>query len=151
MTVKSKKEIRSLFEGEVEKMGFDLVDMTIALSQKNSDIRLFVDREGGITIDECRKVSRAISDLIFSNDLFPKDYTLQVSSPGVDRPLIDEKDFRRNKGKEVEIEYREESEIKKVKGFISSVDNFVHLTGKDEAGISIPMSSIIKGKIQLKW
>jgi len=148
---KSKNEIRNLFESEIEKMGFDFVDMTIALSGKNSDIRLFVDREGGITIDECSEVSRAITDLIFSRGLLSKDYSLQVSSPGIDRPLKNEKDFQRNKGREIELEYRDESEIKKVKGFIVSVDDFVHLAGKSEGDISIPLSSIVKGKIVLQW
>ncbi len=148
---KSKNEIRNLFENEIEEMGFDFVDMAIVLSGKSCDIRLFVDREGGITIDECREVSRAISDLIFSRDLLSQDYSLQVSSPGIDRPLKNEKDFRRNKGRKIELEYRDESEIKKVSGSILSVDEFVHLTGKSEGDISIPLSSVVKGKIVLQW
>ena len=148
---RSTEEIQRMFGDEIEKMGFELVDIKGSFSGKNINIRLFVDKEGGITVDECGEISRTISDLIFRKNLIPKNYTLEVSSPGINRPLKKEKDFKKNIGREVMVEYKENSELKKVQGKIIDVNTDLHLINKKRETFLIPFSEIVKGQIVLKW
>ena len=146
----SKAEIRKIFEDEIQGMGFELVDFKLNISNRESLIRLFVDKDGGITVDECSKISRSISDLIFRKALFDKNYRLEVSSPGLDRPLITKRDFQRNIGRNVILEYKDESQLKQVEGKIISTDDELILEKENDI-ISISYDNILKGKIKLKW
>ena len=146
----SKAEIRKIFEDEIQGMGFELVDFKLNISNRESLIRLFVDKDGGITVDECSKISRSISDLIFRKALFDKNYRLEVSSPGLDRPLITKRDFQRNIGRNVILEYKDESQLKQVEGKIISTDDELILEKENDV-ISVSYNNIHKGKIKLKW
>ena len=147
----SKEEIRKIFEDEVQKMGFDLVDIQLNVTGKAGMIRLFVDRDGGININECSEVSRSISELIFRKDLFPRNYRLEVSSPGLDRPLTTKKDFQRNVGKDIILKYKVESDFKKIEGKIASADDELFIINDKNESFSVPFSNIDKGKIKLPW
>jgi len=147
----SKEEIRKIFEDEVKKMDFDLVDMQLNVTGKAGMIRLFVDRDGGININECSEVSRSISELIFRKDLFPRNYRLEVSSPGLDRPLTTKKDFQRNVGKDIILEYKVESDFKKIEGKIASADDELFIINDKNESFSVPFSNINNGKIKLPW
>ncbi len=73
-------------------------------------IRLYLDREGGITLEDCASMSRLIGDILDVNDIPPGPYNLEVSSPGLDRPLTREKDFLQFKGSRVKIRLKEKYE-----------------------------------------
>ena len=146
----SKAEIIKIFEDEIQGMGFELVEFKLNINNRESLIRLFVDKEGGITVNECSKISHSISDLIFRKALFDKDYKLEVSSPGLDRPLITKRDFQRNVGRNVILEYKDESELKRIEGKIMSADDELILEKENDI-ISVSYNNIHKGKIKLKW
>ncbi len=146
----SKAEIIKIFEDEIQGMGFELVEFKLNINNRESLIRLFVDKDGGITVNECSKISHSISDLIFRKALFDKDYKLEVSSPGLDRPLITKRDFQRNVGRNVILEYKDESELKRIEGKIMSADDELILEKENDI-ISVSYNNIHKGKIKLKW
>jgi ribosome maturation factor RimP len=146
----SKAEIIKIFEDEIQRMGFELVEFKLNINNRESLIRLFVDKDGGITVNECSKISHSISDLIFRKSLFDKDYKLEVSSPGLDRPLITKRDFQRNVGRNVILEYKDESELKRIEGKIISADDELILEKENDI-ISVNYNNIHKGKIKLKW
>ena len=146
----SKAEIIKIFEDEIQGMGFELVEFKLNINNRESLIRLFVDKDGGITVNECSKISRSISDLIFRKSLFDKNYKLEVSSPGLDRPLITKRDFQRNVGRNVILEYKDESELKRIEGKIMSADDELILEKENDI-ISVSYNNIHKGKIKLKW
>jgi ribosome maturation factor RimP len=146
----SKAEIIKIFEDEIQGMGFELVEFKLNINNRESLIRLFVDKDGGITVNECSKISHSISDLIFRKALFDKDYKLEVSSPGLDRPLITKRDFQRNVGRNVILEYKDESELKRIEGKIISADDELILEKENDI-ISVSYNNIHKGKIKLKW
>jgi ribosome maturation factor RimP len=143
-------EIRKSFEDEIQGMGFELVDFKLNISNRESLIILFVDKDGGITVNECGKISRSISDLIFRKALFERNYRLEVSSPGLDRPLITKRDFERNVGRDVVLEYKNEVEVKRIEGKILSADDELILEKGNDI-ISVSFDKISRGKIKLKW
>lgn len=82
---------------------FELVDLEYVKEAGTWYLRAYIDKEGGITVDDCELVSRAFSDLLDEHDFIDDSYILEVSSPGLGRPLKKDKDFDRNIGKEIEI------------------------------------------------
>jgi ribosome maturation factor RimP len=85
-----------------ESMGYGVVDAEFVMENANWFLRVFLDKAGGITIDDCERFSRAFSDALDRDDFIPRAYVLEVSSPGVDRPLATGADFLRHSGELVE-------------------------------------------------
>jgi len=82
---------------------FELVDVEYVKEAGDWYLRAYIDKPGGITIDDCEAVSRKLSDLLDEADFIPDAYILEVSSPGLTRPLKKDRDYDRNIGKPVEI------------------------------------------------
>jgi ribosome maturation factor RimP len=87
----------------VEEYGFELVDVEYVKEGGTWYLRAYIDKPGGISIDDCEAVSRRLSDILDEKDYIEDSYIMEVSSPGLGRPLKKEKDFARSVGKEVEI------------------------------------------------
>ena len=87
----------------IEKHHFELVDVEYVKEAGNWYLRAYIDKPGGITVDDCELVSRAFSDLLDQKDFIDDAYILEVSSPGLGRPLKKDKDFVRSMGEEVEV------------------------------------------------
>ena len=103
--------------------GFELVDVEYVKEGGNWYLRAYIDKPGGIAVDDCEVVSRALSDLLDEKDLIEDTYILEVSSPGLGRPLKKEKDFTRNLGKEVEVRtYRAIDRQKEFTGVLKDFD-----------------------------
>lgn len=92
-----------LLDPIIKEHQFELVDVEWVKEAGNYYLRVYADKEGGITIDDCELISRALSDLLDQHDFISENYILEVSSPGLDRPLKKDKDFARSIGKEVEL------------------------------------------------
>ena len=92
-----------LLQPIIDENAFELVDVEYVKEGGGYFLRAYVDKPGGITIDDLEKVSRALSDKLDEEDFIDDAYTLEVSSPGLGRPLKKEKDFERNLGEEVDI------------------------------------------------
>lgn len=107
----------------IEQNQFELVDVEFVKEGSNWYLRLYVDKEGGITIDDCELVSRAMSDILDREDYIEESYILEVSSPGLGRPLKKDKDFVRSIGSEVEIRlYKPMEKQKEFTGILKSFD-----------------------------
>ena len=125
----SKKEIyeqkaTALLEPIVLEHGFELVDVEYVKEAGTWYLRAYIDKEGGITIDDCEIVSRAFSDKLDQDDFIDEAYILEVSSPGLGRPLKKEKDYARSMGKEVEIRtYRAINKEKEFYGILKAYDS----------------------------
>ncbi|NBH12668.1 ribosome maturation factor RimP [Lachnospiraceae bacterium] len=122
----SKKEI---YEQETEKLlipimeeyQFELVDVEYVKEGATWYLRAYIDKEGGITVDDCEMVSRRMSQLLDEKDFIEESYIFEVSSPGLGRPLKKEKDYVRSLGKEVEIRtYRARNKKKEFYGTLKS-------------------------------
>ena len=107
----------------MEANGFELVDVEYVKEAGNWYLRAYIDKPGGITVDDCEVVNRELGDLLDRDDFIDDSYILEVSSPGLGRPLKKERDFIRSKGEEVEIRtYRMVDRQKEFRGVLKAWD-----------------------------
>ena len=107
----------------VEEYGFELVEVEYEKEGSNSYLRAYNDNPGGISVDDCEKVSRRLSDILDEKDYIEDSYIMEISSPGLGRPLKKEKDYKRNLNKEVEIRtYRMIDKRKEFTGILKAYD-----------------------------
>ena len=107
----------------LEELSFELVDVEYVKEGSIWYLRAYIDKEGGITVNDCETVARRMNELLDEEDFIPDSYTFEVSSPGLGRPLKKEKDYIRNMGKEVEIRtYRAINRCKEFYGILQSYD-----------------------------
>ena len=118
----------------IEKNGFELVDVEYVKEGGTWYLRAYIDKPGGITVDDCEAVSRQFSDILDEKDYIPDSYVFEVSSPGLGRPLKKEKDFKRSLGEEVEIRtYRVIDRQKEFTGILKAYDeNTVTIAYEDD-------------------
>jgi len=148
--------LREKIKPLVEQEDLELVELEFFESGPASVLRIYVDKAGGVTVDQCADLSRKISDFLDTEDLIPHRYMLEVSSPGLDRPLSTEADFKRKIGERVRVYLKEA-----VKGKTELVGKIKNLEGKrlflsvesspsrlDEEGEEIiPLEKVDKAKI----
>jgi ribosome maturation factor RimP len=113
-------------------------------------LRLYIDKEGGVTLEDCAQISRLVSAQLDTEDLIAESYTLEVSSPGLDRPLARESDFKRFAGHNVRL-----STVAPLEGrrhftgrLVGIADGTVHLVLEGGQAVSIPRDQIDKARLQ---
>lgn len=105
----------------MEEFQFELVDVEYVKEGSSWYLRAYIDKEGGITVNDCEAVARRMNDLLDEEDFIDESYIFEVSSPGLGRPLKKEKDYIRSMGKEVEIRtYRAVNRRKEFRGILCS-------------------------------
>jgi Uncharacterized protein conserved in bacteria len=118
----------------VDEYGFELVDVEYVKEGSTWYLRAYIDKPDGISIDDCEAVSRRLSDILDEKDYIDEAYILEVSSPGLGRPLKKEKDYKRSLGKEVEIRtYRMIEKQKEFTGILKEYDETT-VTIEDDGG-----------------
>lgn len=105
------EEIRLVAQRIVESEHLELVDVEFKAGKARSLLRIFIDKESGVTLDDCENVSRQLSALLDVEDLVKSAYVLEVSSPGLDRPFKTDRDYQRNLGRYVRVDYAGEDEM----------------------------------------
>ena len=117
------EKTESLILPVLEKNNFELIDVEYVKEGGTWYLRSYIDKPGGISIDDCEKVSRRLSDMLDEKDFIADSYIMEVSSPGLGRPLKKEKDFRRSLGREVEVRtYRMIDKSKEFTGILETYD-----------------------------
>jgi ribosome maturation factor RimP len=140
------EELIDIVEPVLKQLGIDLVDLMVRGKGDRYILCIFVDEVGGICIDRVAEASRAISDLLDQTAVIPTRYTLEVSSPGADRPLKTERDFIRNIGRKVKIQYATDELIETLTGnIVDASGERVSLETKN--GISILEIGRIKSAV----
>lgn len=123
---------------------FDLVDVEYVKEGSTWFLRAYIDKEGGITVNDCEDVAREMNPILDELDYIDGSYTFEVSSPGLGRPLKKEKDYARNLGKDVEIRtYRPIQHEKEFCGALQAYDDdHVTIVTKDDVELSFAKSDI---------
>ena len=116
------KKTEALLEPVVAGFGFELVDVEYVKEAGTWYLRVYIDKPGGITVDDCEALSRKFSDILDEKDYIEDTYIFEVSSPGLGRPLKKEKDFQRSLGEDVEL--RTFRAIEKQKEFAGTLHAF---------------------------
>jgi len=142
------KRIAELVEPVLDEFGYELVDVEYLSKHGKWVLQVFIDRTGGISIDDCVQVSRELGDLIDIKEIIEHEYVLEVSSPGVNRPLKKEKDFMRAIG--LKIKATTKTPIKGRRNFTGRLEEFrngelyIDINGKQ---IILPYEEIGKANI----
>lgn len=97
------QKIEALLKPTIESMGFDLWGIEYMPAGRHTLLRVYVDKEGGITVDECADVSRQVGAIMDVDDPISSEYRLEISSPGMDRLLFRPEQYARYKGKTVQV------------------------------------------------
>lgn len=130
----------------VEKFNYDLVDVEFVKEGPDYFLRIFIDKPNGITIDDCQKVSKMISEKLDDLDPIDRSYYLEVSSPGIDRPLKNDRDLKKNVGKEVEIKLYAPLDGKKI--YVGNLKDFndeqIKIETEEKSEFIIPKEKISK-------
>lgn len=142
----------------VESMGMELVDLEYGRVGRDTILRLFIDKDGGVTLDDCADVSRELSLVLDVEDIIPDRYTLEVSSPGLDRPLKKAADYAKFAGRLVKIKTYEpfpDDKGNKRKTFTGNLigleDGVVKVTLLEGQTASIPLERIAKANLEFEF
>lgn len=142
------EELARLLEPAIERLGYELCDLEVKLGGRDGVVRLFIDSPDGITLEDCEAVSRQVSALLDVEDPLPGHYTLEVSSPGLDRRLKKTEHFQRFLGEDVRIKLRLPLEGRRnFRGELHAADNDNVEVVVDGQVHSLPIESIESARL----
>ena len=145
------QSVTELIEPGLQADGLELVDVEFKKEGKNWILRIYIDREGGVTLSDCQKVSRLAGDLIEVEEVIEPVYTLEVSSPGLNRVLKKEKDFLKYSGKKIYVQCHAPMDgRKKFTGILTGfIDQSIHLE-VDGQHYTIPLNLVAKANLVIE-
>jgi ribosome maturation factor RimP len=136
-------ELQKLIEPTIERLGYELTDLEVRLSGQGGLLRLTVDKPDGIDLDDCEKVSHAVSALLDIEDPVPGNYSLEVSSPGLDRKLTKVEHYQRFEGETLKVTMRFPIEgRRRFRGTLVSSDDENIVVEVDGESHSLPLTMI---------
>ncbi|MFQ5671266.1 MAG: ribosome maturation factor RimP [Acidobacteriota bacterium] len=145
--------IRDLAERTLDDLNLELVHLLYRKEGYRWVVRLFIDAEGGVSLDDCSRASHQFGVLLEAAEIIPHAYTLEVSSPGLDRPLFHENDYRRFAGRRACVKTAQPVEGRRhFTGTIMHCENqavTLRLDGQRE--IAIPLAAILHGRLEIEW
>jgi ribosome maturation factor RimP len=139
--------LRDKITSVTEAMGFELADLSAPVVGGRLILRAFIHSPIGVTLDDCASVSRELSDMLDTLDIIESRYTLEVSSLGLDRPLLTPGDFRRRIGERVKVSYNLDGMESKVEGILVEGDDDNIRIDRDGEVVTIPVGANPRGKI----
>ena len=146
------QSVTDLTEPTLQGSEIKLVDVEYKKIGKNWTLRVLIDKNQGVTVFDCQKLSREIEDLIEVHELISDPYTLEVSSPGIDRPLKNEADFLRNKDKKIQLKtYAPIEGEKKFSGIILDVKDKVLLLKYMDDCLELELANITQAKLVIEF
>jgi len=145
--------IQDLVHKVVDEEGFELVDFQLKRAKAHYLLKVFIDIDEGVKINDCERVSKRLSSYLDEIDFIPGPYILEVSSPGLDRPLREEKDFIRFQGHKVNLYFFNENKEKQtIEGNIFSLkDNVLIIEGEKGERYEIPFCSVQKASLVIDF
>ena len=150
--------VSDLAERLVSSLGMELVEVEYKREGRDMVLRLFLDKDGGVTLDDCSAVSRELSEILDVEDVVQGNYTLEVSSPGLNRPLKKEADFERYRGRLVKVrtfELLPDEEGNRRKTFLGDLeglaDGIVTLRLREGQLARIPLGKIAKANLEFEF
>lgn len=144
-------QIGALVEPVLTDLACELVEIQLRNEQIGLVLRVVIHKEGGVSLDDCTAVSRAVGSLLEVEDPIGKPYHLEVSSPGLDRPLRTARDFARNLGQKVGITLRRGEELAMVTGTIVGVDDIKVAFEVDGRPEEVPLTDIVKARLVIEF
>ncbi|MEX0609023.1 MAG: ribosome maturation factor [Balneolaceae bacterium] len=149
MQIDITQNITDLAAPLVKELGLFLVDVELKTGGGQTEVWAYLDaEERGVTLDECAKISKELGFLIEAHEIFDHKYRLNVSSPGLSRPLNDKRQYKKNVGRVALVKYKNSDKYLKIEGVITRLsEKSVAITDEHEKEIEIPFDAIVETKI----
>ena len=145
-------QLRNLVEPTLLDFEMELVELTAHPQGGGQRIRLLIDKVGGVTIAQCAKVNQLVGEALEAANLIEGSYTIEVSSPGLDRPLVNKRDFERALGEELRIELSVgDGRVKELEGMLLAVQPEAVVLKTPPGNVTIPFTQIRQAKKALRW
>jgi ribosome maturation factor RimP len=142
------RQMLVMLEPLIASLGYELVDVECRVGGRDGLLRVFIDREEGITLEDCEHVSHQVSAWLDVEDPMPGQYRLEVSSPGLDRVLRTEAHFARFIGEEVKVELTQPLEgRRRFRGRLGALENGAIVVEVDGTAVSLPLAMIEKARL----
>ena len=146
-------KIERLIDTILTEKSFELVDLEYKSEGKGKIVRVFIDKQGGVNMDDCSAVSRELSILLDVHDIIPSSYNLEISSPGLTRQLKKPADFGKNIGKKLKLRLinpiKKQYVLRNV-NLVDFVDNTINIEYEGN-NYDIPLNSIVKANLELDF
>ncbi len=147
------KKVEELVEPIIRTLGLELVEVQFRRERPGWVLRLLIDKEGGVNLEDCVQVSEVVGDILDAEDPIPHAYNLEVSSPGLERPLVKEKDYRRFAGRKARITTRQPlAGRRNFTGIILGIeDGLISLRLSEGQQVEIPFSLVEKAHLKFDF
>jgi ribosome maturation factor RimP len=141
-----------LLKSSVEAEGLELVHVEYLPRGASSVLRLYIDKPGGVTLNDCQRISKHVSVLLDVEDFIPNQYVLEVSSPGIERPLFKKADYERFAGREIQLVTKVKVEDRKnFTGVIREVTDNELMLDSEGTSYRIALDIIKKAKLTYRF
>ena len=145
-------QLQTFVEPILADHGMELVELTCHPQGRQQVVRLLVDKVGGVTIQQCARVNQSIGRALESANLIEASYTIEVSSPGLDRPLASKRDFERAIGEDVVVDLSiGEGRSKELRGMLLAVQHEAVVLKTPSGNMTVPFVEIRAAKKALRW
>ena len=144
-------EIKNLLEPILEKYKVFLVEIELRGQSNNQVLSIYVDTEEGITLQQIADITKEFEGILDLEDPIPGKYRLDISSPGIDRPLTEIWQFKKNVGKNLQITLEENGKTIQKTGTLESIDGESLIVSEKNQEVSIDIKQIKKAFVKLKW
>jgi ribosome maturation factor RimP len=145
--------VRELVVSALDGLGLELFDLTLHKAGRRQILRIFIDKEGGVTLDDCQRASREISTLLDVKDIVPGSYSLEVSSPGINRLIRNEQEFQKYEGSKIKV--RLFTDISNQKTFIGINrgvgEDILRLEISPGQEIHIPVHEVARANLEIDF
>lgn len=152
------EQVNAVAQPILDSMGIEMVDLEFRKEGHGMILRLFIDKPGGIMLDDCSAVSRELSEILDVEEIVPCHYTLEVSSPGLNRPLTKPADYDRYAGKLVKVRTYEmiaDDAGNRRKTFLGQLvelkDGIIHIRLKEGQTAAIPFDKVAKANLEFEF
>ncbi len=146
------EKVETLLKGRIEELGYELYDVEYAKEGKNYFLRIFIDNEKGIDLNDCEKVNDGIMDLLDEADYIKEQYFLEVSSPGIERILKKDRHFDLSLGEEIEVNlFKPINKKKTLDGILTGYDESSITMMYENDEITIERKNISLMKLKYNW
>ncbi|MBI3597605.1 MAG: ribosome maturation factor RimP [Nitrospirae bacterium] len=147
------ERIREVVVPILSSMGLELVDLELSGHGRRGHLRIFIDKAGGVNVDDCEQVSRYVGHALDAADPIPNAYLLEVSSPGLDRPLRKAEDYQRATGKLARLKLTRPLDgewviIGRLQGLQG---NRVEIQSEDREPVQIALADIAQARLEVEW
>jgi ribosome maturation factor RimP len=146
------EKVTPAIERKLAEMGLELFEIKLIQAGSRRILRIYIDRATGVTIGDCEMASNEISMVLDVEGFTDRPYTLEVSSPGIDRPLTTEKDFRREVNRNLRLQVRDQSGgVRTVRGKLQACSDGALVLETDKGTVSVSLSDVHSGKVEVSF